>query len=206
MLHSMNLTKPCWGHKGDGKMLTDLEVIQMVDEALESIWKNEIKADYESGWLLKEDTLKNAMYFHLRNRLGKLFDENDIRIFTEFTDCKFKRSGYRPDMVIAKVDVDSNANYWGDAVTECLAVIELKYKTGFTASEEIYADYDKLQYYVETLGVGSKLYMATIWEYEDDESAWAEEDSSWIKGRVTELNASYKRNADNELQFYVVRH
>ena len=105
-----------------------------------------------------------------------------------------------------KVAVDSNANYWGDAVTECLAVIELKYKTGFTASEEIYADYDKLQYYVETLSVGSKLYMATIWEYEDDESAWAEEDSSWIKGRVTELNVSYKRNADNELQFYVVRH
>ena len=92
-------------------MLTDLEVIQMVDEALESMWKNEIKADY-----------------------------------------------------------------------------------------------DKLQYYVETLSVGSKLYMATIWEYEDDESAWAEEDSSWIKGRVTELNVSYKRNADNELQFYVVRH
>lgn len=187
-------------------MLTDLEVIQMLDEALESIWENEIKADYEGGWLLKEDTLKNAMYFHLRNRLGKLFDENDIRIFTEFTDYKFKHSGYRPDMVIAKVNLDSNASYWGDAVTECLAVIELKYKTGFTASEEIYADYDKLQYYVEKLGVGSKLYMATIWEYEDDESAWAEEDSSWINGRVTELNASYKRNTDNELQFYVVKH
>ena len=84
MLHSMNLTKPCWGHKGDGKILTDLEVIQMVDETLEPMWKNEIKAYYESGW--------------------------------------------------------------------------------------------------------------------------AEEDSSWIKGRVTELNVSYKRNADNELQFYVVRH
>ena len=186
-------------------MLTNIEATQMITEAIESIWKNEIKADYEGGWLLKEDTLKNAMYFHLRGRLGKLFDDNDIRIFTEFTDCEFKHSGYRPDMVIAKVDTNSDASYWGDAVTECLAVIELKYKTGFTASEEIYADYDKLQYYMETLGIGCRLYMATIWEYEDDKTPWAEDDD-WIKGRVTELNASYKRNSKYEPQFYIVRH
>lgn len=187
-------------------MLTDLEIVQIVDNEIASIWKNEIKTDYESGWLLKEDTLKNALYFHLRNRLGKLFDENDIRIFTEFTDCEFKRSGYRPDMVIAKINTDSDANYWGDAVTKCLAVIELKYKTGFNASEDIYADYDKLQYYVETLGIGCKLYMATIWEYEDDETAWAGEGSLWVKGRVTELNASYKRDTNCDPQFYVVKH
>ena len=186
-------------------MRSDLDVIQAIDEAIISIWKHEIKADYEAGWLLKEDTLKNTLYFHLRNRLGKLFDENDIRIFTEFTDCEFKQSGYRPDMVIAKVNTDSDTNYWGDAVTKCLAVIEMKYKTGFTASEEIYADFDKLRYYVETLGIDSKLYMATIWEYEDDETAWAK-DADWLKGRVTELNASYKRGAENEPQFYVYPH
>lgn len=186
-------------------MLTNLELVRKIEEALESIWKNEIRADYEGGWLLKEDTLKNAMYFHLRNRLAKTLDGNGIRIFTEFTDCEFKHSGYRPDMVIAKVDADSNANYWGDAVTECLAVIELKYKTGFAASEEIYADYDKLKYYVETLGLECKLYMATIWEYEDEESPWAD-DAEWLKGRVTELNASYKQNSNYEPQFYVVRH
>ena len=186
-------------------MLSDLEIIQMIDEAIVSIWKCEIKTDYESGWLLKEDSLKNALYFHLRSRLGKLFDENDIRIFTEFTDCKFKQSGYRPDMVIARVNVDSDESYWGNAVTKCLTVIELKYKTGFTASEEIYADYDKLRHYVETLGIDSKLYMATIWEYEDDETPWAE-DADWLKGRVTELNASYKRNSAYEPQFYVYPH
>lgn len=186
-------------------MLGDLEIIQMIDEEIVSIWKHEIKTDYEGGWLLKEDTLKNALYFHLRSRLGKLFDENDIRIFTEFTDCEFKHSGYRPDMVIARVNTDSDEKYWGDDVTKCLAVIELKYKTGFTASEEIYADYDKLRYYVETLGVDSKLYMATIWEYEDDETPWAE-DTDWIKDRVTELNASYKRGSANEPQFYVYPH
>ena len=60
-------------------MLSDLEIIQMIDEAIVSIWKCEIKTDYEGGWLLKDDTLKNALYFHLRSRLGKLFDENNIR-------------------------------------------------------------------------------------------------------------------------------
>ena len=186
-------------------MLSNLDIMQAIDEAITSIWKHEIKADYEDGWLLKEDTLKNALYFHLRSKLGKLFDENDIRIFTEFTDWTFKHSGYRPDMVIARVNADSDESYWGNAVTNCLAVIELKYKTGFTASEEIYADYDKLRYYVETLGVDSKLYMATIWEYEDDETAWAE-DADWLRGRVTELNASYKRDSANEPQFYVYPH
>ena len=142
---------------------------------------------------------------HLRSKLGKLFVENDIRIFTEFTDWKFKHSGYRPDMVIARVNTDSDESYWGDAVTNCLAIIELKYKTGFNASEEIYADYDKLRYYVEALGIDSKLYMATIWEYEDDETAWAK-DADWLKGRVTELNASYKRGSENAPQFYVYPH
>ena len=186
-------------------MLSDIDIIRLVDEAITSIWTDKIKTDYEDGWLLKEDTLKNALYFHLRSKLGNLFEENDIRIFTEFTDWKFKHSGYRPDMVIARVNTDSDESYWGDAVTNCLAVIELKYKTGFNSSEEIYADYDKLRYYIETLGVDSKLYMATIWEYEDDETAWAE-DAAWTLGKLTELNASYKRNSDCVPQFYVVTH
>ena len=186
-------------------MLTDSDIILAIEAAMTSTWMNEIKADYEHGWLLKEDTLKNAMYFHLRNKLGWFFDSNNIRIFTEFTDWKFKSSGYRPDMVIAKVDTDSDADYWGNTVTECLAVIEFKYKTGFASSESIYADYKKLRYYVENLGLNSKLYMATIWEYEDDETPWVE-NADWLTGRVIELNASYKRNVSCLPQFYVVKH
>jgi len=48
--------------------------------------------------------------------------------------------------------------------------------------------------------------MATIWEYEDDASGWIRKNAAWAKGRVTELNASYKRNSDDETQFYVVKH
>ena len=76
---------------------------------------------------------------------------------------------------------------------------------GFAANKDISADYEKLQDYVKTLGVGCKLYMATIWEYEDDATAWAE-DAEWNQGKVTELNASYVRDSDGIPQFYVVKH
>ena len=185
--------------------MTKESLAEIIDETIISVWKNEIPNDYKKLWLLKEDSLKNALYFHLRTALGELLDKNDMRIFTEFTDCEFKRSGYRPDMVIAKIDPDADVAHWGDAVIECIAVIELKYKTGFAANEEIYSDYDKLKYYIDTLGVNSKLYMATIWEYEDDKTAWLE-DAEWAEDKVVELNASYKRDSNYESQFYVVRH
>ena len=186
-------------------MITDSELSQLLGEAITAIWETEIKEDYINGWLLKEDTLKNALYFHLRTRLGALLDENNIRIFTEYNEGEFKRSGYRPDMVIARVDMDTDVSRWADAVTGYLAVIELKYKMGFGANKDISADYKKLQDYVKTLGVGCKLYMATIWEYEDDAAAWAE-DAEWNQGKVTELNASYVRDSDDIPQFYVVNH
>ena len=185
--------------------MTKESMAEIIDETIISVWTNEIQNDYKKLWLLKEDSLKNALYFHLRTHLGKLFDENDIRIFTEFTDHKFKHSGYRPDMVIAKINPDADVAYWGDAVTECIAVIELKYKTGFAANEEIYSDYDKLKYYIDTLGVKSKLYMATIWEYEDDKTAWLV-DAEWAHSKVVELNASYKIDSNYEPQFYVIKH
>ena len=185
--------------------MSELNIAQIIDEVIISVWENEIQNDYKKLWLLKEDSLKNALYFHLRTNLEKVFNEHDIRIFTEFTDCEFKHSGYRPDMVIARINPDADVAYWGDAVTECIAVIELKYKTGFAANEEIYADYNKLEHYIDTLGVNSKLYMATIWECEDDDSAWLQ-DAEWAAGKVVELNASYKRDSDYEPQFYVVKH
>lgn len=181
------------------------EIINQIDITIKKIWEKEIKKDYENGWLLKEDTLKNAFYFHLRKKLGKLFDENDIRIFTEFTDDEFKGSGCRPDMVIAKVDFDKDVAYWGDCVTNCIAVIEFKFKHGFSPSKEIYADYKKMRRYANKFKVDGKLYMATIWEYEDDETAWENENNKWTKNKLVELNASYKRGTE-KMRFYTKEH
>jgi len=132
-------------------MLTDKEITNMIEDALCSIWENQIKDDFDKIRILNEDTLKNAIYYHLRNRLGKLFDEQDIRILTEFTDGEFLGSGYRPDMVIAKINMTSDADCWRGAITECLAIIELKMKSRFIDNLAIYADYDKLRAYIEEL-------------------------------------------------------
>lgn len=180
------------------------EIINQIDITIKKIWKKEIKKDYENGWLLKEDTLKNAFYFHLRKKLGKIFDENDIRIFTEFTGEKFKGSGCRPDMVIAKVDSKKDV-YRGICVTKCLAVIEFKFKRGFAPTKDIYADFKKMRRYANKFKVDGKLYMATIWEYEDDETAWENENNKWAKDKLVELNASYERDTE-EMRFYIKDH
>ena len=181
------------------------KLMQIIDDTIKSIWAEEIKDDYECGWLLKEDTLKNSIYHHLRSKLGCLFVENDIRIFTEFTDGKFTGTDFRPDLVVAHVDFEQEKEFYGDYVSECLCVIEIKYKRGYGASKDIYDDYKKLRTYAEDLDVDCKLYMATIWEYEDDETYWEEEDSTWAKGILTELNASYKRET-TDMRFYIRKH
>lgn len=188
--------------------MTKQEIESIVDKTIKEIWENEIPKDYESGWLLKEDTLKNSLYFHLRNKLGKVFEENNIRIFTEFTDDKFKGKHKRPDMVIAKVLSEQVSDYWGKDVKECLAVIEIKFKNGYKSSEDIFNDYEKLKYYKTELGVDCKLYMATIWECEDGETNWERKNSAWAKNTLTELNASYDiENTDEyKMRFYVWEH
>ena len=184
----------------------DKEILDTIHRRIKYIWEEKIKEDYDDGWLLKEDTLKNVLYFHLRNELSVLFAENNIRIFTEFTDDKFKNTGYRPDMVIAEVDFDKeDGTYYGDDVKECIAVIEIKFKTK-NGADAISADYDKLETYISKLNVNAHLYMATIWEEFDEPTTWIRKNAAWAKGKVTELNASYIKNSDYETQFYVCEH
>ena len=170
------------------------EIFETIHRRIKYIWEEKIKEDYTDGWLLKEDTLKNALYHHLRNELSSVFAENDIRIFTEFTDGEFKGTKKRPDMVIATTDTK-----------EIIAVIEIKYKKA-NIVDPIYADYDKLEDYINRLNVNANLYMATIWEEFDEPTTWIRKNASWAKGKVTELNASYIIGSDYEPQFYVYEH
>ena len=97
-------------------------------------------------------------------------------------------------------------DYLGETVEDILAVIEIKLKNGFAGSNTIYNDYEKLKCYAQKLGVSAKLYMATIWEYEDEPTTWERKNAAWAKGRLTELNASYVRGSDHEMRFYVCPH
>ena len=186
-------------------MRTDAEIIRIIDEAIKSVWVDKIKRDYDKNWIMNEDGLKNALYFHLRKQLEPTLLENNLRIFTEFKDAEFLGKQYRPDMVIAHVDMESDADYWRQAVTNCVAVIELKFKSNFRDQEAIRADYDKLKEYIDELKIEGKLYMATIWECEDDQTTWIRKNAVWAKGRVTELNASLAWNSCKP-QFYFFEH
>ena len=178
-----------------------ISIQKLIDETIKSIWQNEIKNDYDSRWLLKEDTLKASFYFHLRNKLGHIFDLYNIRIFTEFTDNIFKGSGKRPDMVIAEYDRIEKHSYFGDNIKNCYAVIEFKFKSGLSSENDIDSDYDKLRFYVEKLKVDCPLYMVTLWEYPDTYSVkWVRKNAKWAKGRLTELYASWDENY--KMQFH----
>ena len=108
-------------------------------------------------------------------------------------------------MVIAHVDMESDADYWRQAVTNCVAVIELKFKSNFRDEKAIRADYDKLREYIDELKIDGKLYMATIWECEDDQTTWIRKNAAWAKGKVTELNASLAWDSCKS-QFYFFEH
>lgn len=77
------------------------ENFRIIDNAIKKIWCKEIKMDYENYSLLKEDSLKNSFYYHLRTKLTDSFlQENNMRIYTEFY-----LNGIRADLVIAKICV-----------------------------------------------------------------------------------------------------
>ncbi len=180
------------------------QILDKIDKCITRIWETKIKQDYDNGWILREDTLKDSLYFHLRNSLNDLFEKNNLRIFTEYGTGIFKGTGYRPDMVIAKVDLEKEEYQYENCIEEVLCVIEIKNLQGFYSHKIILNDFEKLKKYSKIINLDCKFYMATIWEYEDEQTSWIK-DAKWCKGRLTELNASYK-NSNGDSQFYISKH
>lgn len=60
-------------------------ILRLIDKTIKEIWVSEIRDDYEEDYLLKEDSLKNSLYFHLRTKLEILLREHDLRIFPEYS-------------------------------------------------------------------------------------------------------------------------
>lgn len=187
-------------------LLSNEELLDLIDKTMISIWENEVKADYNSEWIMMEDPVKCSLYFHLRNRLGKILEENNIRIYTEYNIKKFLGENKRPDMVIARINPEMDYDFLGEAVTDILAIIEIKLQAGFRSASNIYNDYEKMKEYAQKLPKTAKLYMAAIWEWEDDATSWERKNAAWAKGILTELNASYIKKSSYEIQFYTYQH
>ena len=84
-------------------MLVDKSIIRLIDKTIKEIWVNEIKNDYDEDYLLKEDSLKNSLYFHIRSTLEDVLRDNNLRIYPEFYFTELK---YRADLAIVQMDTD----------------------------------------------------------------------------------------------------
>ena len=174
----------------------------IIDREMKLLWENDIAADYDNGRLLKEDSLKNAFYYHLRRRLGDVFlDEHDLQIYTEFDEGPLKGTGKRADLAIVKLNYEDDSEYWGEAVKEIVAIVELKYKANRMAGEAIMSDVEKIHSYIVDNHIDCQYYLGAIREVDWDQDHYIDEKSEWAIGRVTELVASYDEN--EEMQFRV---
>lgn len=178
-----------------------------IDKAIKELWVEDIAADYDSHRLLKEDCLKNCIYYHLRRRLGDDFlKENRLQIFTEFNDGPLHGTGKRADVAIVKLmpeGKDGYSSHLRNYIEDVVAIIELKHKNGQSATEEIYKDFQKLKDYIQKDKIDCQYYEGIIHEVQWGEKAWLDKRSSnnWARGKVTELVASY--NEDYEIEFDV---
>ncbi|MGN0711024.1 MAG: hypothetical protein ACI4LO_04610 [Anaerovoracaceae bacterium] len=182
-----------------------MNMIEFVDKEIKELWKNEIYRDYKNKMLLKEDSLKNAFYHHLRNRISDEFMiKNRIRIFTEFNDGELKGTKKRADIAIVQLEeTDEDGEYKKHLkkhVEKIIAIIELKHKFGMgKVVDDIYGDVDKVKDYIQKDKIDCQYYLGIIHEEEWGKRNWLDERQIkyWPQGKVTELVASYDENHMN---------
>ncbi|WP_077623307.1 hypothetical protein [Sediminibacillus massiliensis] len=175
----------------------DKKIITIIDAAIKHVWNKDLSRDYDNSFLLKEDSLKSAFYFHLRNRLGEAFLHNhNLRLFTEYFI-----GGQRIDLVIAEIDPEKTGeNFLGDCVTKVITTIEMKYKGSYANEVVFYEDISKVLAFTENWQSSSKHYLAFIQEkyFRPAEVVnWLDDkQSKAAKDKVTELHAYWNGESD----------
>lgn len=177
------------------------KVIKEIDRIIKQIWENNIPKDYFSYYMLREDSLKCCLYYHLRRKLARLLEENNLRIYPEYY---FSELRYRADIAIVQIDPTSNEEYLANMVTDVIAIIELKYTGGNAESTALWVKEDvlKIKDYIQSGKMRCQFYFAVIYETECYALNWMDGRSTnnWAAGYVTELNAGY---IDEEMRFEV---
>ena len=179
-------------------------VIKKIDRAIKEAWTNNINNDYRGCHLLKEDTLKSSLYYHLRRKLGTRFlEDNAIRIFTEFTDGGIKDMGFRADIAVVELGKEGRS-YLGDNIKSIIAIIELKYGCMYTSDSYFYDDINKVKSYIQYLNWDCLYYLGFIIEKEYCHPYWLDrrQTNNWANKKLAVLSASKTEGSDN-LNFYV---
>lgn len=167
--------------------MIDKCIIEEIDRIIKETWVNEIAKDYHNAYILKETSLKFSLYFYLRTKLGKILEENNLRIYPEYY-CHNLR--YYADVAI--VHVDNSIEKVGDKVIDVIAVIDLKYdgENSIRTEKAIKYDLHKIKNCIQSEQL-CQYYFGVIYETECNCLNWLDKRSSnnWAKGYVTELNA-----------------
>lgn len=174
-----------------------LELKKKLNQIITDIWIENLKEDYLKGFLLLEDSLKSAFYFHLRQKLEEegLFQQG-LRIFTEF---KIPKStgiiSNRVDLAIVKPTFEQHFIYsLGHSSYEIYALIELKYKgVHYRSYKAFMDDVFKVVNYSEMLN-DTLLYVCSIHEKDYNHQL------SWLNNVPVELMKTAK--SVNELIGY----
>lgn len=166
-------------------------VLKEIDRTIKTIWKKDIQKDYREEYLLREDSLKCAMYYHLRKKLDKLLRENHLRIYPEYY---FKELRYRADLAVVEIDEETEYSWIGEAVKDVVALFELKCTSGGDDAtiNWIKNDIWKFKDYLNVARLTDcQFYFTAIYENECEWLNWldARSTNNWAKGRVTELNS-----------------
>jgi hypothetical protein len=178
---------------------------ETIDQAIKKIWVTNIPQDYNTYYLLKEDSLKNALYYHLRTELHRLLDAYNLRIYTEFY-----YKGSIADLAIIKLnDNPGNNNHLKDDIESVLAIIEIKYK-GNVNLKPFEDDVRKIQQYIEEDTANSTQYYLAfvhevVYKYINGDSWLTWEQREAVKGRLTELSGYFIEETD-EMIWTVLSH
>ncbi|MCM3152241.1 hypothetical protein V8V54_07720 [Priestia megaterium] len=162
------------------------------------VWLEDIKKDYDNLSLLKESSLQNAFYFHLRRRLGEDFlAENNLKIYPEF-----KIGGNRADLAVVAIDPNSTEEYLKECVTEVISVIEMKYKGQYAGESNFDNDVLKVLSYIDEKTYDTMYYLAFIREvyfHPDEVTNWiSDEQALETRGSLTEMY-SYGDRENNHM-------
>lgn len=177
------------------------DIRNRIKEIVKHIWVNEIHDDYNNDIFLCEDTLKNVLYFYLRQYLKSEIEFDNIRIYTEYylKDAKSKADiliGYLNDKTMKILD-ETREYYCTKEAVEPLAIFELKYKSYSGGENDFCSDISKVKerYKNVTELENCDFYLCFISEYDFGCHKWSDDE------RITELTACY--NSDSkEMKWY----
>lgn len=186
-----------------------MELITRIDREIKKAWAD-VKDDYNRDFMLREDCLKAALYYHIRRRLGNGYlVARRVRVFTEFQ----LTNGQRADIAVVRLALRSDSDPWlgiEGRVAETLAIIECKYKNAGVSLRPFDHDVKKVRQLLKLSSYReTQFYLAFVHERPFDPETLSmlseRQKASWACGRLTELVGCFVTN-ESKMHFEVIPH